>query len=249
MRSPSSFPGVRLNSGGSLRPTLLLLIVLAACVRPTSTPVAAAPAEPAQAVPVGEAKAFMTEHRKLASEARDSVIEGDVERFREVGTWIAAYSSDDLPEAWQPRISELRFHGRAMSNTTDRGTAAVAVAEMARACGVCHSENGPGPVFTFEPPPLDETSVDGRMARHQWAAERMWEGLVTPSTMLFETGARALTGAPMWSTEPLPEEVAGLEAQVRTIGEAALAATVDSERVEAYGSLISLCADCHARAR
>ncbi|MCO4744739.1 MAG: hypothetical protein KC912_08120 [Proteobacteria bacterium] len=231
-----------------MRPTLILL-ALAAC--PHNKPPAEAPeaeAEVRPTPPPGTAE-YMQEHYKLASAAREAVIAGDLDRTHEVGSWLAGFTNAGLPDEWQPRLKELRYHGETLSQTSDRAEAAKAIAEMARTCGVCHTENGPGPSFNFEPPPLDESSVEGRMGRHQWAAERMWEGLVTPSPTLYQTGARALTGAPMWSAEPLPETVAALEIRVTAIGQKALAAENDTQRVAAYGDLLGLCADCHSIAR
>lgn len=234
-----------------MRPHLLLLLGLIACPKPASPPEPEAPESDARPEPPEHAPAYMQGHAQMASQAREAVIAGERDSWQRVGAQIAGYAdaSFGLPEPWQPRLDELVFHGNKLGEAETRAAAARSVAEMARTCGACHTENGPGPAFDFDPPPMEESTVSERMARHHWAAQRMWEGLVTPSPALYATGARSLTGAPMWGAEPLPEDVAGLEDRVRALGEEALGAEADSERVSVYAALLAACADCHAAAR
>ncbi|TNE86985.1 MAG: hypothetical protein EP330_20465 [Deltaproteobacteria bacterium] len=231
-----------------MRSHVLVLTLLCGCPKPTPV---AEEAEPEKVEPPAGTRAYMAGHYALAVEGREAVIVGNRDGWQSAGNQIAGYTraTVGLPEPWQDRLGELAFQGGELGTSETRHKAARAVAEMARTCGACHTENGPGPAFNFESAPLAASTVEERMLRHQWASERMWEGLVTPSPTLFETGARALTGAPMWGAETLPEDVAPLEGRIQAIGEQALAATKDSERVAAYGELLALCADCHAAAR
>jgi cytochrome c556 len=88
------------------------------------------------------------------------------------------------------------------------------------------------------------------MIRHQWAADRLWDGLVGPSDVSWQAGAEVLRDAPLF-TDAVTEDVEQYEAvtklawQVHEIG--ALAATVPDHgrRAELYGTLLGTCASCH----
>ncbi len=77
----------------------------------------------------------------------------------------------------------------------DLKAAAVAVADMAQACGGCHLALS-GPNFSGSSPAGEESSVVADMERHRWAADRMWEGLVGPSETAWLAGAATLEDAP-----------------------------------------------------
>jgi cytochrome c553 len=86
------------------------------------------------------------------------------------------------------------------------------------------------------------------MARHAWAADRLWDGLVLPSNAAWEGGADAFAGVPL-DTDDLafdnPEGVRALANRTHELGRRAGLETEPSLRARTYGELLSACAACH----
>lgn len=221
---------------------LLWPLLLIACAKPK--PVVEEPKPESS-----ELQWDMRHHFELATQARDGVIRGKLDVARTAGQQLAQHYDGRLPEAWQPQLAEMRRAATATMEAPNLDAAGVAVAELAQACGSCHGALGTGPRFPTEDLPPEGTELRDKMARHQWAADRMWEGLIAPDDALYAAGARALTQAPVWGTEALPDEVAQIEAGVRTSAEHASEAPSTDVRVVAYGQLLATCARCHAVAR
>jgi hypothetical protein len=127
-------------------------------------------------------------------------------------------------------------------------------AELASACGDCHE----GLRIDVRPSgaaePADDGSVTARMARHQWAAERLFDGLIGPSDARWREGLVVLAGPPL-----LPDAMSDARdryAALEAIG-ARLAALAGGERetppdrsarAYAYARVLEACAGCHALA-
>ena len=191
----------------------------------------------------------MQGHFDMATAIRNAVIAGNLPLAKRAGTLLAQHSDDSLPESWQPSVARMKEAATDAKDAPDLQAAGAAAARLGRACGSCHAALGQGPEFVFDAAPIEGKPVLSRMLRHQWAAERMWEGLITPEPQLFAVGARTISGAPIWEEEALPQDIAEMEPQVRELGQQAVAASSDSARVEAYGRLLATCAGCHASAR
>jgi hypothetical protein len=88
------------------------------------------------------------------------------------------------------------------------------------------------------------------MARHVWAAERMWEGLIGPEDFAWSSGASALKEG--WLNPRAvvsdPDDrmrVRELVTQVYSLGAEAEAAQGSEERARIYGEFLTTCIDCH----
>ena len=86
------------------------------------------------------------------------------------------------------------------------------------------------------------------MARHKWAADRLWDGLVIPDEAEWDDGVEALDATPL-TLEDLPAdlqpEVARLAARVHELAGAASTAETIEEKSRIYGELLGMCAACH----
>lgn len=91
------------------------------------------------------------------------------------------------------------------------------------------------------------------MAGHQWAAARMWEGLLGPSDDRWLEGARALTTVPLdtvaQSVTPTSDVDVDDVARVRLYATRALAPAAQAAHAELFGKLLATCAHCHALLR
>ncbi|MBA3455192.1 MAG: hypothetical protein H0T42_19030 [Deltaproteobacteria bacterium] len=99
------------------------------------------------------------------------------------------------------------------------------------------------------PAPISDRKLVTNMASHQWAASRMWEGLIGPSNDRWLEGARLLSGA-RWSIvaegNVAPElGVADDVARVRLYASRAIVAKTQDDRAATYGEILGTCARCH----
>jgi hypothetical protein len=85
------------------------------------------------------------------------------------------------------------------------------------------------------------------MARHRWAADRLWEGLVGGDDAPWQAGLEVLAAAPLrW---PELGERKGLARLLQRLAEQARqrgATAGPAERATTYGEMAVTCAACHA---
>ena len=94
--------------------------------------------------------------------------------------------------------------------------------------------------------PTAGATTEQRMKRHAWATERLWEGLIVPSSVAWNAGANALVDS------PFPDDVLGRGVAARTAAtdfkiladQAPFKKTVE-ERAALYAELLVTCATCH----
>jgi hypothetical protein len=247
---------------GALARALPWLFGLAACGHaegaskpdPRPAPTNRAEPRPAQrAQPTEVIEDYMTDHFVIVTFGRDAVIDGDLEALREPLRAFAGHRYETVATgAWMPWIAEVQHAALLTSEAATLEAAASGIATMARACGGCHEATGGGPSFEAgvretTTPPSD--TLDARMARHQWAADRMWEGLTGPSDGAWEDGASALAhtpdGAPV-TDPPLPPRFVAAMGVTRALADDALDAMTLQQRADVYGRFLATCAGCHA---
>jgi len=88
------------------------------------------------------------------------------------------------------------------------------------------------------------------MKMHQWAADRMWDAVVSRSDELWKMGVEALSTASVAPTalKGEPSEGSKLEAvltEYRSVAKIAGEAASADARVEALGKYLSTCIGCH----
>jgi len=193
----------------------------------------------------------MAAHFERARALRDGVIAGEIEDLRAPATWLASQIDEaTFPEPWRAHVRQIHASARAIVEAATIDAAAGEVATMARTCGACHRALAGGPTLTIPPPPEHVPGTNSHMMRHQWAAERMWEGLVVPSDEAWERGAAALAESPLASealTEnvELPEEALAMRERVHALGSRGKEVREPAERARIYGEFIAACATCH----
>lgn len=130
------------------------------------------------------------------------------------------------------------------------GEAAAKAASLAAVCGECHRALGVGPRPEVLDPPDRVEGVVPHMMRHQWAAERMWEGLIAPSDKAWARGAEVLAESPMHAEDltenvELPEEIVALRNRVHELAGSGKAVREPAHRAALYGEFLASCATCH----
>lgn len=216
---------------------------------------AAPPVEPAPAKAPPDAptlKEHMSEHFAAVSELQRAIARGHLDEAKTHARWLVGHDEKLLAE-WQPFVDEMRAAAKDVANAPDLPTAGGLAARLGRACSRCHEARSAVVTFVWAPVPDEAPSLQVQMKRHQWAAARLWEGLVGPSDELWTQGTSVLATAKLdtfAAAGATPRgDVAALAAKVRDLAKRATTMTDQDTRQKLYGELLSTCAGCHQLVR
>lgn len=194
----------------------------------------------------------MRRHDVQAAAIRNAVVKGDLATAKQVATdFSARLPLSGLPDRLSPHNQALKSAVQSIASSEALPAATQGIGQMARACGDCHSDVGmsaPNPVGDM--PGGD--SFEAQMARHLWAAEQMWDGLVWRKSDRFEQAVAAWNDLPLVPPDKRTEsklggELIALEDKLHTLAEKA--ASEPDQRIEHYTNMLQTCAACHALAR
>jgi cytochrome c553 len=118
---------------------------------------------------------------------------------------------------------------------------------MANACGSCHQALDVHPSIPAKAPPTAGDGIEGHMARHQWAADRMWVSLVLGSEQEWREALGVLDASPASEFGGRTLSLAA-QAHATTVHDKARAALDDDNpdtRSDLYGQIVAACAGCH----
>ena len=193
----------------------------------------------------------MQDHFKAVVLVRDALIAGNVDLTKWNASWIAERQPSPAIQSWSLYVDHLRERALAIVAGKTLDDVAHATASLGVECGNCHAANR----VSLTIPRVDQReSASGtrpHMLRHQWAAEQMWIGLVTPSEATWNAGVAELAEAPLGQENILPNAsvtpaIVQLAADVHAIGGEGARATTWEERAALYGRLVTTCASCHS---
>lgn len=230
-----------------MRTTLLALIWLAGCDAAAEVPPQDLPTK------VRELRDRMHARLSATRQIERAIAFGDLDAARREAGAVAKLDEPDLLPAWRPYVDQIRASARQIELATGLVAAAKTSALLGRRCAQCHEASGAKIVFAKEPPPPAGAKLPSHMAGHQWATQRLWEGLVGPSNERWLEGARALARAPLAivAEGDLPPDLAVGDdvSRIRLLATRAQTAKTQDDRAELYGDLLATCARCHAKIR
>ena len=128
------------------------------------------------------------------------------------------------------------------------------VADLAGECGRCHQASSASVRIPQVAEPGEDGSLASRMERHQWAADRIWEGLVTPSRERWQEGLVVLGEAPLppdgvTDDRSLYPAIERLGRQLAVQAMAARDATAGDGQTRTFGAMLKVCSACHVLIR
>jgi hypothetical protein len=174
---------------------------------------------------------------------------GDLTRAHDEAKIVADLDEPDALPEWRAYVDKIREASRQVIATKDTIAAARTSAQLGRQCAQCHVALSSKIVFPKEQAPANDPRLAVQMASHQWAAARMWEGLVAPNDDRWLLGAKTLAQAPLAIVaEADPPNGIGIGndiGRVRLLANRALKPMSQSDRAELYGDLLATCAHCH----
>lgn len=194
-----------------------------------------------------ETQQLMGNHFGEADLIRIAVIAGRLaDAIKPAHKLLYASEVESLPVTWKGAVQRMQDSAERLKGSNDMVMAAASTADIGTSCGYCHQRLG-GPTVPQLTPPSSDRSVEGRMAQHVWATERLWEGLYVPSLDAWNAGMEILSSA------PFPDEVfqqRGMYARTaaddfaRIVARAPRKAGAEAQ-AETYAALLATCATCH----
>jgi hypothetical protein len=195
----------------------------------------------------------MRDHFESIRSVKQAVVSGDVNATKRAAAALANHQSAQDLEKYSEEIESIRLTASRIAEGESLGAMVGDVALLASQCGHCHLITSSITSFEWTEAPVRNDTGSQRMQRHQWAMERLWEGLVGPSQQSWQAGAAVLAADPvpasMLALRGMPEDVAA--AKLATLQElAAKAQSINllAERTELYGELLVTCSGCHIEA-
>lgn len=227
-----------------------------------ATPGSATPSEKAPAAPPADAavvaidaglKGHMRDHFAAVSDLQRALARGHLDQAKEDARWIVEHEEPDQLATWAMDVNAMKQAARDVLAAPDVPTAAAHVSHLGRSCSRCHEQTAAVVTFAWEEPPGETSSLASQMQRHQWAARRLWEGLVGPNDGVWKHGAQVLATTQLDTTAASGgsprADVTELAARVRALATKATTLDEQDDRAALYGELLSTCAGCHALVR
>ena len=192
----------------------------------------------------------MKDHETHGEAVRDALARGDLEQAkREAAVLARLRLQGHLDEEWKEKLDAMNVAAAGCAGSQDLKAASRALALLAKTCGDCHTMLGwRGPVVGVAA--WQALGPRSYMMRHQWAATRLWDGLVVPSDEAWKAGASGLSESQLGPQVLTPGKTPGPEIgvlvqSVHDLGRRAEGATQVESRVELYGETMATCAVCH----
>jgi len=196
--------------------------------------------------------ARMHEHLTRIGTIKFAIVAGKLEDVREPATWLADHKTvEGLPADFEPYVAQIKTYARHVIEAQDLFSAAESVSKMAKICSDCHSANGVNLEFGYDQLPREDIEdVVTHMQRHQWATDRMWDGLIGPSDRAWSRGVDMLIDVPLLASDvtTATDNVANIDEVARRIhvlGGIGAGTTTPDARSKLYGEVLGLCASCH----
>lgn len=196
----------------------------------------------------GEMVPLMERHYQAAISSHDALIQGDLEKVRgRLARIVKEELPSSAPESWKPHHARLHEAARRASGISSLKSGGSVMGDVAETCGACHTALGAGNIYYWPAPPEGDDKFETVMRTHQWATERLWEGVTGPLKEAWPRGAEALADIRLFEDlgDAIKDSLREREDKLRALGRKAKAAKGLHERAIIYGQLLTTCAGCH----
>ncbi|HUJ58635.1 MAG TPA: hypothetical protein VLX92_09085 [Kofleriaceae bacterium] len=190
----------------------------------------------------------MHEHYTMLGAIEHLVIRDDLYDVQVIARVIAQALDEPGLARWQTDISFTRANARDLAMAPDSTEACRRTARLAATCANCHIDAHVTGMFGAPPrPPAEGTTTAARMARHVWAADRLYEGVIGGARDSWQAGLDVL------AQTPAPDAKRAVLAQQLQDVAAAARKRIDQDdfaaRARTYGDVLVTCLGCHAADR
>jgi len=195
---------------------------------------------------VRAAQVRMHSRFEAAQRLQMAIAVADLPRAREEARRIVALPEPEALAPWRTYIDNVRVAARRIDGAKTTLEAASASVELGRECAKCHVAGNTRISFAKQPQPPDSPKLANQMFAHQWAAARMWEGVIGPSDEQWKLGATELAGARLTIAAESGElGIANDIARIRLLARRALDPKATPDRPAIFGDLLRTCVHCH----
>lgn len=176
------------------------------------------------------------------------LVAGKLEDAQALAYLVGKPARDPAFAPWQIEAQRVTDAAQALASARGLEEACRRAAQVSAACAGCHVRMQAPPGFALAPPvPVDRPTREARMARHQWAADRLWEAMVGGPESSWRGGLEVLAATPMpfsaWT------EASRYARRLQDLARDQLPpyrTTQLADRATAYGEILVTCAGCHA---
>jgi len=190
----------------------------------------------------------MHKHYDAVKAIQAAVISGALDDTREPAQWLVQHEMPgSLPSGGEAYVQAMRTAANAVLDAEDIAAAATATSQLGLACGSCHMANDAALEFEYADRPSEDGEISPHMQRHQWAADRMWEGLIGPSDYAWNSGGNLLFESPLRDIDHDGEDAEwqGMERRIHQLAANATMARGVEKQAEIYAEFLANCAACH----
>jgi hypothetical protein len=190
----------------------------------------------------------MHERFDAARRMQLAIARSDLDAAKIEAATIESLDEPDFLPQWRPYVDSIRASAHQVQLANDTVAAARLSAELGRRCAQCHAASSSRIVLPREDPPRDRGKHGPQMASHQWAAARMWDGLIAPDEERWLQGARMLATARIdFIAEGGPHSVGLTDhaSRMKSLASRAQVTASQHDRAALYGDLLATCARCH----
>jgi hypothetical protein len=219
---------------------------------PPAAPAAAAP-ESARGTEADALGARMHTHFALVTEIHRSLIAGDLTAARDRARKLSRMEATAELGQWQDRVRFVRKQAAQLASATTAHEARRLSTELATFCADCHMASAQPSRFRMPPKPTSDGSLHAAMARHQWAAESMWLGVIAPSTELWRDGLEAIEILPadfaVVAGHERDRDFERLDRRLAALASRSRKLPGQGDRAIRLAEIMQVCATCHAMTR
>jgi hypothetical protein len=194
-----------------------------------------------------EARYHMQMHFYDLRMVQQLLVAGKLDEGRSLAYLLTRPTGDAGLARWDEQSRRVTAAARELTTAPNVNAALRQLARVAVECAGCHVTARSTPTFASPPPPVDRPTRKERMARHAWAAERLWEAILGADDARWSNGLAVLADTPLPSAMPSDGDKFGrdLQAYARAQLDARGSTSLDA-RGAAYGEILVQCAGCHA---
>ncbi len=226
----------------------LILAALAACSTASGDD---QPPQPVRLDKPASVRFHMRRHFDDLRTVEQMLVHGQLDDAKARAFLLTKPVSDPGIAPWAADVDRVTNAARSLVAAPGIDEALRREARLAGACASCHARTREQPIFAAPPAtPRDQANAASAMARHQWAVDRLWEGMVSGSYRPWRDGLDVIAGTPL-PFSPATEGPA-LGERLQELARRALVLQRDGtetldERARLYGEMLVTCSACHAK--
>lgn len=230
---------------------LVLGTLVGGCGKESSGSEASATSTPQKEAPISASQWTMHGRYRRTVDVRNALVREDLAAVQRLARGLERpVSFPELPAEALTRSDGVPLAARRILDATSTSEAALAFADVMRACGECHQATRVR--WRAAVPDLPEgDDLTDHMRRYSFGIDRMWEGLLFADAARFSRGAGTFAAANFLGEIPSIEEnppgASEISRRIHREARRAEHATDLGAQAAIFGAVLTGCGECHQR--